>query len=308
MVYPAFEMPQEIRQMASQLGLKKRSIDLTTLPSHAFSIQFTFQLRRPYLSKGDVAFYVLDNPVRKDKVLGLPMVAPTQWKGALRSTMTYQLANWWLELDEAAQARRVNYRRFITERVGLVKLFGNEKRITMEGDQLDAYLDQVGGEKLAKLYRRYLRRFVAPTGFRAGRLRFFPTFFAEIGLEVINPHDRETRAGTQPIYFESVPDGEKGDFTLLYVPFDCIGREEERRRQMAADLQRLGKGIRAMLTQYGFGAKISSGFGVVQDRLVEPGLITPKMAGAQTDKFSSLTEMSKKMKRLADTLTPEEGV
>ncbi len=302
-----FEMPREIQQLTDRLGLSERTIDLTSLPSYSFTVQFRFQLRRPYLSKDDMVFYAIDNPVRKEKVLGLPMVAPTQWKGALRSAMTYQLADWWLGLDEAAQTKRANYRRFITERVGLVKLFGNEKEVLVDDRSSDAYLDQVGGKQLADLYRRYLRRFMTSTGFRAGRLCFFPTFFTQIGLEVINPHERETRAGTKPIYFESVPDGAEGGFTLLYVPFDCVGEKEEMRRQVAADLKGLGEGLRAMLTQYGVGAKTSSGFGVAQDGLVEPGLLKMNIINAQTNNFNSLTEMSKHMEHLADTLVAEEG-
>jgi CRISPR-associated protein Cmr2 len=58
--------------------------------------------------------------------------------------------------------------------------------------------------------------------FSRGRLIFFPTFFNNISLEVINPHDRKTRAGTLPIYIESVPEGTEGNFSLLYIPFDLI--------------------------------------------------------------------------------------
>src|SRR5207248_3303015 len=55
--------------------------------------------------------------------------------------------------------------------------------------------------------------------FYAGSLYFFPTFFTRKGMEIINPQDREKRAGSLPIPFESVPAGSTGTFTLLYVPF-----------------------------------------------------------------------------------------
>jgi len=98
---------------------------------------------------------------------------------------------------------------------------------------------------------------------RAGRLHFFPTFFTELGLEVINPHSREKGAGRQPIYFECVPAGAAGDFVLLYVPFDRIGTDKEETRQQADDdLRLVSEGVKAMFTEYGFGAKTSSGFGV----------------------------------------------
>ena len=41
---------------------------------------------------------------------------------------------------------------------------------------------------------------------RRGRLAFFATYFDRMGLEIINPHKRDTGVGTNPIYIESVPD------------------------------------------------------------------------------------------------------
>jgi CRISPR-associated protein Cmr2 len=280
LVHPAFDVPQEVQDLANTLRMWSGQIDLTPLPAYSIVIRFSFRLYRPYLSKDDTALYILDNPVRKEKVFGVPMVAPTQWKGALRTAMTYQLADWWLGLDDRARVQRAKYRQFVTWRTSLLNLFGNEKGGLVDDQKLDAYLDQVGGQRAARLYRRYLRLSVTPTGLRAGRLRFFPTFFTRIGLEVINPHERPTRAGTLPIYIESVPRKTSGVLTLLYVPFDCIGADEaETRRQVAADLEKLGKGLQEMLTVYGFGAKTSSGFGVAEDRLVEPGRLVLKAGG-----------------------------
>ena len=61
--------------------------------------------------------------------------------------------------------------------------------------------------------------------FSRGSLYFFPTYFDRIGLEVINPHPRDTGAGKQPIYFECVPPGTEGVFTILYVPQSGIDGE-----------------------------------------------------------------------------------
>jgi len=54
--------------------------------------------------------------------------------------------------------------------------------------------------------------------------------------------------------------------------------------QVAADLVVLAKGLRAMLTVYGFGAKTSSGFGVAEDRLAGEGrlVIRAELAGGTT--------------------------
>lgn len=285
LVFPTFEAPEEVRHLASVLRLAPKHVELAALPPYSSVIHLACRLDKPYLSQDDVEFHVLDNPVRKEKVFGLPMVGASQWKGALRAAMTYQLADWWLSLDQDARARRANYRRFVARRIHLTALFGSEKGVLVDDKQLDAYLDQIGGEEAARLYRRFLRRFITSTGFRTGRLRFFPTFFSRIGLEVINPHERSTRAGTQPIYIESVPQNTPGAFTLLYVPFDCTGQgETETRRQVGADIRMLGQGLRAMLTTYGFGAKTSSGFGVAADRLVEPGQLVLKVAGLPSEK------------------------
>ena len=107
----------------------------------------------------------------------------------------------------------------------------------------------------------------------SGRLYFYPTFFTETSLEVINPHDRERRVGKNPILIESVPTGAQGTFTLLYTPLDRI---TETRQQTCADLQRVAEGLEALFTRYGFGAKTSSGFGLA-DNAVESGRLVLKL-------------------------------
>ena len=58
------------------------------------------------------------------------------------------------------------------------------------------------------------------------------------------------------------------EVSLLYVPLGPFGKSKETHREaVAQDLLLLAEGIRAMLTLYGFGAKTSSGFGVVEEKL-----------------------------------------
>lgn len=200
------------RQMAA-LGLLPTLPDLAALPVGSFAIHFTFTLRTPYISKDDVGLHILDNPVRKDRVFGLPMIAATGWKGALRAAL--RQANGWGD-----------------DHPDLLRLCGSARD------------DETG---------------------QAGRLYFYPTFFIRLGLEVINPHDRRSNAGKQPIYFESVPATAEGDFALLYVPADCIGEDEaETRRKAVADLRLVAEGIETLMTRTGFGAKTSSGYGVAE--------------------------------------------
>ena len=68
-------------------NFKTPKIDLDVLPSFSFVLQFTFTLAQSYISHDEQDFYIIDNPVRKDKILGLPYVASTSWKGSLRATL-----------------------------------------------------------------------------------------------------------------------------------------------------------------------------------------------------------------------------
>lgn len=191
---------------------------LDNLPTHSFLVCLTFVLRKPYLSKDNTDFHIIDNPIVREKVFRWPMVRPTGWKGALRHAL-WQLG-------------------FLGDEQSIQQLFGEVNAA-----------DDAG---------------------QAGRLHFFPTFFAKTSLEIINPHDRVRRVGKNPILFESVPIGATGTFTLLYVPFDRIGKDARKtRREVAEDLALVAQGLKAMFTTYGFGAKTSSGFGVAEEAFIK---------------------------------------
>ncbi|NOK58641.1 MAG: hypothetical protein GFH27_549301n329 [Chloroflexi bacterium AL-W] len=212
-------------------------IDLSQLPLSSFYIQFAFKLLKPYISRDDNQFYIVDNPIVRDKVFCYPMVRATAWKGSLRHAL-WQMGN----QKEDEQIRR---------------LFG-----TANDDQ--------------------------PEEGNRGRLYFYPTFFTQTGLEVINPHDRERRVGKNPILIESVPIGATGTFTLLYTPLDCVGKDwAETCQQVAQDLELTTKGVEALFTIYGFGAKTSSGFGLAEDK-VHKGTIV--VGGLNYEIESSVTE------------------
>ncbi|HXF65059.1 MAG TPA: RAMP superfamily CRISPR-associated protein [Caldilineaceae bacterium] len=192
------------------------------MPPLSFMLRIPFRLQKPYISKDESVFYLLDNPLRKEKIFQAPMVAATSWKGALRAAL-WQLGN--TETSEV-----------------VVRLLGNPR----------------GSDE-----------------HQAGRLYFYPTFFERVGLEVINPHSRETGVGERgPILIECVPEGTTGTLLLLYVPFGPIeSGEQERRAEVAQDLEALAEGVQALLTVYGFGAKTSSGFGMADDRLAAEGTL-----------------------------------
>jgi CRISPR-associated protein Cmr2 len=93
--------------------------------------------------------------------------------------------------------------------------------------------------------------------FQRGALAFRPTWFDKVGFEVINPHDRATKAGTKPILYEVVPPGATGTLSLLYAPTPGAVSVD---RQKAVLL--LLDAVEALLTEYGFSAKRTSGWGI----------------------------------------------
>lgn len=109
----------------------------------------------------------------------------------------------------------------------------------------------------------------------AGRLRFFPTFFVnDTAREVITPLWRDTRTPARgPIDIEVIASGRQGKFCLLYVPRPRGPNWHS--EQVADDLVAASRAIRAMLLDYGFSAKKTSGWGVVEDSLVS-GVLTAK--------------------------------
>jgi len=188
-----------------------------------------FELVTPWYSKDDRPFHVLDNPVRKDRVFGVPFMAAASWKGMLR---------WACRMQAGLRQLLEEGKRYDdwTDPEWIMHLYGNEK----------------GEEDHEKL--------------RQGALVFYPTWFDRIGFEVINPHDRGRRAGTQPMYYEVVPgkrpgqDSGKGTLHLLYAPWPGMkpaAAEEEW-------LPKLLEAIEDLLTRYGISAKRTVGWGTAE--------------------------------------------
>lgn len=250
--------------------------DFDLLPPFSAFLQFQFTLTRPYISRDDEIFHINDNPVRKDKVFKVPLVGATSWKGNLRWTM----------MKTDLEPERNDPAEFAHRRFRHALLFGTEKGFETARDW-EAFLNELcPGNR--EIYRQLLREHFSPDGgtslpHNAGWLRFYPTFFDCIGLEVINPHDRKTRAGTQPIYFESVPIGATGGFSLLYAPFGRVSVSEAKE-----DLRRIAVGVAAMLLTYGFSAKKTSGFGEAGDDLTNGWIYTADNFAKPLLKLSTL--------------------
>ncbi len=178
---------------------------INKLPLNSFLIQFEFTLAKPFISKDDDLFNMLDNPIKRDKLTKAPYISASTWKGCLR---------------HAVFVNGISPE--ITERI-----FGNDNE----------------EKKLENI--------------KKGRAHFYHSFFKKSDFEYINPHDRETRKGKNPIILECIPIKEESTFSVLYIPF---GKNKEK-EIIDKDLEALQDGIKTMFYTTGFGAKLSSGYG-----------------------------------------------
>jgi len=102
-----------------------------------------------------------------------------------------------------------------------------------------------------------------PTEFQThkGRAIFYPTYFNQISLEIINHHDRRKRAGIVPIHYEVVPKNTEGILQIVYIPLDgVLKRDDELKEEVKQDLKWLCEAIKN-LAKEGIGAKTKLGWG-----------------------------------------------
>ncbi len=223
-------------------------------------LKLTFAPNKPLITKDDEEFYPIDNPICKEKVFKIPMMRASSWKGALRyAAMRYVLQG---DSKEKIERRKI-----------MLRLFGTEK------DSIENYLDgKFKEDNILERWKKEVEELKKKLKVKElhlrGRLIFFPTFFNQIDLDVIAPHDRKTKTITErgPILFEVVPEGRNGIFPLLYYPFGLIeklnsGNEDEKRNalnEIKKDFEFLATIIPEMLETHGFGAKTSSGYGIAK--------------------------------------------
>ncbi len=260
-----FHFPTELTTLSNMFT--PSSVQLAGV-SHL--IRITFTLKKPYISLDDDAFYIIDNPVVKDTVLKVPIIRPTTLKGALRyaAMKTMIVDSTLTDLDF-----------YVNDRVKLVKLFGSEKGTVEDflDNQFRRKLGEKEGVRAVQVFKERMKQDVSESGMREGRLIFYPVFFDSIGLDVIAPHNRKTRTVAEmgPIFFETVPGGAQGTFSLLYFPFDLLpalrsedsAAKEKAIEEIQEDLAVLKEAIPAMLLTYGFAAKKTSGYSIAEDKI-----------------------------------------
>ncbi len=222
------QLSDSVLQLQRDLGIEP---DFTSLPNPRWiGVEVVFTLQTPWYSKDDRPFHVLDNPVRKDRVFGVPFMSASSWKGLLRWACRMQEEKFHDYLKENNTMENWNEPDWINLLFGKEK--GKEQKRKQEQEQ--------GRDKKPE----------------AGTLVFHPTWFKKIGFQVINPHKRATRAGTNPIIYEVVSPGTTGTLSLLHAPF---GREDQKEEIQA--LGNLANAVNALLTVYGFSAKRTAGWG-----------------------------------------------
>ncbi|HBQ28923.1 MAG TPA: hypothetical protein DD719_05965 [Desulfotomaculum sp.] len=109
-----------------------------------------------------------------------------------------------------------------------------------------------------------------------GRLYFFPTFFEELPeKDVITPLERSSRTPRRgPIDLEIIGAEKKGMLHLLYFPYPKGNHYTD--KEVDEDSKFLADSLKLMLYTYGFSAKKTSGFGVINKLQGQDIGITPE--------------------------------
>jgi CRISPR-associated protein Cmr2 len=281
---------QDISGIFSDIGTLVNHVK--KLPLYSFIIQAKFKLKQPYFSKDDDEFYIISNPILKEKVFKVPMIRGSGWKGSLASAFK-ELIN---EKNNFNEKKEVidSYLRIFGAGSDSIKTIedylqskngdlGKFKEKLLEfilfelGTRIDKNLiDEINSQNSYETLKDILYKKISeklqrdnkdlPIEFQThkGRAIFYPSYFDRLSLEVINPHDRRKRAGTQPIYYEVVPEGTEGLLQIIYIPFDAVLKENDViKKEAGQDLENLLLAIEKV-SQKGIGAKTKLGWGTFE--------------------------------------------
>ncbi|WP_457561840.1 RAMP superfamily CRISPR-associated protein [Caminibacter pacificus] len=229
------------------------NIDIKNYIPNTFAIKIKFKLTAPYFSKDDDEFYIISNPCLKEKVFKVPMVRGSGWKGALLKAAIEIFK----EEKEHKHLESI-FRIFGVGNNEYRELFDKNDKVIK--DKILLFLAMEIGISIEKSMEEQLEKYFK-TKAQKGRAVFYPTYFEKFSLEVINPHDKKTKAGTNPIFYEVVPKGSEGELQIVYIPFDAVlEKNEEIKKQAEQDLEFLQKCINKV-AQNGIGAKTKLGWG-----------------------------------------------
>lgn len=211
------------------------NVNLSIFPRYSARLLLTFRLLTPLLTKDDDPFYLFDNPVRKDHILGLPYLSAAAIKGLAADA--YQRAfpgdvNW----REAGQQAGVHQFRHDDH---------NQNDLPQSALRLFGIADD--GMKIES---------------EKGRLHFAPAWFNSLQLLVMNPGDPANAIGTLPIQFEAVASDQTGVLEVVY--FNPYGVKDSDEATVRADLARWLGAVATWWPVLGLGAKRLAGYGAIE--------------------------------------------
>jgi len=264
-----FSIPSDVIEKAQTFSGILKENEITThlqqLPNYSFILRYKIKLTAPYFSRDEEEFSIIPNPILKDTAFKVPMVRGSSWKGVLRHSG--------LEIIKESNPADI-----VKKIKSLLRIFGSgndtfraifkERREEEIRKKIKLFLAfEIGinpTQEAEEGFKNYLenewRRVnphlsLAGKNAQKGRAIFYPTFFDKLSFEILNPHDRRTRAGTIPINYEVVPKGTEGVLQIIYIPFDGILKPtEELEKEVRRDLEFLQKCVEKT-AQTGIGAK-----------------------------------------------------
>ena len=267
---------------------------IARLPQYSFALWVKFKLIAPYFSKDDDEFYIIQNPILKEKVFKIPMVRGSSWKGSLAGAFKKlfneennvdnrkEIIESYLRIFGAGSENIKIIEDYLRERSKNLKEFKNtilefmlfELGMKITKGDLDEIKNENDENKLIEILNNKISQKIQkslsnlPVEFQThkGRAIFYPTYFDKLSLEIINPHNRRKRSGTVPIHYEVVPKDTEGVLQIVYIPFDGILKtNDELKIEAEHDLKILCKAIEKLADE-GIGAKTKLGWGRFEAR------------------------------------------
>jgi CRISPR-associated protein Cmr2 len=281
-----FSNDRNLEKIKSISGIYRDSQNLqdyvNKFPRYSFVIWSKFKLQAPYFSRDDDEFYIIQNPILKEKAFKVPMIRGSGWKGALagvfkdlinESENKKEIIESYLRIFGAGSEYIKNLESLFDDysksQESLIDFLLFELGLKLTREDIVA-IQNGEVEKLSKLYKEKLKEIILtltdnrlPPEFQThkGRAIFYPTYFDRLSLEIINPHDRRKRAGTNPIHYEVVPEGADGTLQIIYIPFDAVLKsEKDLKDEVKTDLENLCRAVEK-LQERGIGAKTKLGWG-----------------------------------------------
>ena len=230
----------------------------TSIPN-SFGIEVKIKLTSPYYSSDDDDFYIVQNPCLKEKVFKVPMVRSSGWKGSLLKAGIEIFKD-----EKNPQYLGSIFRIFGVGNSEYRELFDKNDKVIENKIMLFLAMEMGVNfeEDIATQLKKYFK-----TKANKGRAIFYPTYFEKLSLELINPHNRKTKAGTNPIHYEVVPKDSKAELKIVYIPFDGIEQKnEDVQKEAKQDLEFLTECIKKV-SQNGIGAKTKLGWGRFEIRV-----------------------------------------